>query len=81
MGEMSVSKRYENQIQRNRRWRIAGGDTHGDGNSGHLKREPYPFQMTDAIPRARIRVFYKAHTRRLQSRYKALTKRNFVRAL
>jgi len=31
-------------VLRNRRRRVAGGDTHGDGNSGHLKREPYPFQ-------------------------------------
>ena len=68
-------------VLRNRRLRIAEGDTHGDGNSGHLKREPYPFQMSDAIPRVRIRVFYKALTRRLHSRYKTLTKRNFVRAL
>ena len=56
MGEMSASKRYENQIQMNRRRRVAGSDTHGDGNSDHLKREPYPFQMSDAIPRVRIRV-------------------------
>jgi len=26
----------------------------GDGNSGHLKWEPYPFQMSDAIARFRI---------------------------
>ena len=43
-------------VLRNRRLRIAEGDTHGDGNSGHLKREPYPFQMSDAIPRVRFRV-------------------------
>ena len=32
----------------------------GDGNSGHLKREPYPFQMSDAIARVRGRVFNNA---------------------
>ena len=62
-------------VLRNRRRRVAGSDTLDDGNSGHLKREPYPFQRqgtlpfpkTDAIPRTRIRVFYNALTMRLQS--------------
>ena len=78
---MSVSKRHENQIQRNRHQRVAGGDTLDNGNSGHLKREPYPFQMTDAIPRARIRVFYNVITS-LQHRFNnVLTCCSVVRTL
>ena len=44
-------------VLRNRRQHAAGCAALGYGNSGHLKREPYPFQMSDTIPRFRGRVF------------------------
>jgi len=65
----------------NRRRHDAVSAAPGDGNSGHLKREPYPFQMSDAIARVRGRVFYKSHTSRLLGFYNALTNHRCVRDL
>ena len=51
----------------------------GDGNSGHLKREPNPFQMSDAIARFRGRVFYTTFTRLRHVIDMTLTTRRFVK--
>ena len=48
----------------NQRSRNGEAVTPGDGNSGYLKWVPFPFQITDAIPRVVPRIFYKALTKR-----------------
>ena len=51
---------YVKPILRNRSEHAAVSAAYGDGNSGHLKREPYPFQMSDATARVRCRIFYNS---------------------
>ena len=71
----------------NRRKRIGGAATPGYGNSGHLKREPYPLQISDAwlwkfwtfekgtLPSPNIRRnTSRSSPNFLQSSYKALTR-------
>jgi len=41
----------------NQRSRNGEAVTPGDGNSGYLKWVPFPFQITDAIPRVVPRIF------------------------
>jgi hypothetical protein len=48
----------------NRCLSVARCAAYGDGNSGYLKWEPYPFQITDAIPRVVPRIFYTTATMR-----------------
>jgi hypothetical protein len=56
----------------NQRSRNGEAVTPGDGNSGYLKWVPYPFQITDAIPRVVPRIFYKALTKRYHGYNRAL---------